>query len=115
MIRSNIDPDPDVTVRPVPVEGKTVLLEVPAGSRWYVYGRERPEIYLRRGANTIPPRLPEIIQPLRPAADIIVLAPGQNSDASADSGTTRGDPGRRRRPRVEPQAACPSGSWVGSR
>ena len=33
MIRSNIDPDPAVTVRPVPVDGKTVLLvEVTAGS-----------------------------------------------------------------------------------
>jgi len=61
MIRSNIDPDPDVTVRPVPVEGKTVLLiEVPAGGGWYVYGREKPEFYLRRGANTVPARLPEI-------------------------------------------------------
>jgi hypothetical protein len=67
MIRSNIDPDPDVTVRAVPLDGKTVLLvEVPAGGGWYVYGREKPEFYLRRGANTVPARLPEITSRLVP-------------------------------------------------
>ncbi|MFI1989097.1 helix-turn-helix domain-containing protein [Actinoplanes sp. NPDC020271] len=61
MIRSTIEPDPGVIVRPVQVEGKTVLLvEVPAGGGWHVYSREKPEFYLRRGANTVPARLPEI-------------------------------------------------------
>ncbi|WBB91500.1 ATP-binding protein [Verrucosispora sp. WMMC514] len=61
MIRSNIDPDPGATVRPVAVDGKTVLLvEVPARSGWHAYNREKPEFYLRRGANTVPARLTEI-------------------------------------------------------
>ncbi|MER7469591.1 MULTISPECIES: ATP-binding protein [unclassified Micromonospora] len=55
MIRDSIDPDPPVTVRPVPLDGKTVLLiEVSAGGRWYAYNPKRPEFYLRRGASTVP-------------------------------------------------------------
>jgi Schlafen, AlbA_2 len=61
MIRGNIDPDPAVTVRPVQVDGTTVLLvEVPARNGWYAYNREKPEFYLRRGASTVPARLTEI-------------------------------------------------------
>ncbi|WP_157746488.1 AlbA family DNA-binding domain-containing protein [Micromonospora inositola] len=61
MIRSNIDPDPAVAVRPVPLDGKTVLLvEVAPGGRWHAYNREKPEFYLRRGASTVPARLREI-------------------------------------------------------
>ncbi|MBP1782773.1 hypothetical protein J3R08_002623 [Micromonospora sp. HB375] len=61
MIRDSIDPDPPVTVRPVPLDGKTVLLvEVSAGGRWYAYNPKRPEFYLRRGASTVPARLQEI-------------------------------------------------------
>lgn len=61
MIRSNIDPDPAAAVRPVTVDGKTVLLvEIPAGGGWHAYNREKPEFYLRRGANTVPARLTEI-------------------------------------------------------
>ncbi|MFG1892173.1 helix-turn-helix domain-containing protein [Micromonospora sp. NPDC049051] len=61
MIRDNIDPDPPVTVRPVPVDGKTVVLvEVSAGGRWYAYNPKRPEFYLRRGASTVPAQLQEI-------------------------------------------------------
>lgn len=61
MIRGNIDPDPAATVRPVQVDGKTVLLvEVPSGTGWYAYNREKPQFYLRRGASSIPARLTEI-------------------------------------------------------
>lgn len=61
MIRGNIDPDPAASIRPVHVDGKTVLLvEVAAGSGWYAYNREKPEFYLRRGASTVPARLTEI-------------------------------------------------------
>ncbi|NMO51441.1 ATP-binding protein [Actinoplanes sp. TBRC 11911] len=61
MIRSMIDPDPAVTVRAVPIDGKTVLvIEVRAGAGWYAYNREKPEFYLRRGASTMPARLAEI-------------------------------------------------------
>ncbi|MFG2050762.1 helix-turn-helix domain-containing protein [Micromonospora sp. NPDC048935] len=56
MIRSNIDPDPEATVRPVPVDGKTVLLvEVPGGTGWHAYNREKPEFYLRTAGTMLGP------------------------------------------------------------
>jgi predicted HTH transcriptional regulator len=61
MIRDNVEPDPPVRVRPVELHGKTILLvEVTPGRRWCAYYTKKPEFYLRRGASTVPARLPEI-------------------------------------------------------
>lgn len=60
MIRDSITPEPPYRLRAAEMDGHLLLAEISAGGQWYALNPAKPELYVRRGASTVPARMDEI-------------------------------------------------------
>lgn len=62
-IRTNVTPEPEYAMRWIEHEGRHVLaIEVVGRPQWHAFNPTEPKFYVRRGATTLPAKLPEIAQ-----------------------------------------------------